>query len=150
MNRTDDGQQPAAPAPNPYQTGEPVMDAEHLRMFAALERLEESLQGPYPLETLGDRLRQLETLTLEHFRSEEDLMASHGYPHLHLHQAEHEVVIDQCHDLLAQFIGPDSPPLADLAARLKVLFFRHIEMVDMDYVSFLELRRRSAEPPTGC
>lgn len=146
MDPLDDGTPSVPPTSNPYLTGAPVMDAEHLRLFGALERLEESLHGPHPLETLGERLMQLEALTLEHFRNEEDFLASQGYPHLDLHRAEHQGIIDRCRDLLEDFIGPDSPPLFNLAIRLKILFFRHIEQVDRDYAAFLERGGLTAGP----
>ena len=141
----EDEKPPVAPPVNPYRTGDPVMDGEHLRLLTALERLEESLLGPHGLETLGDRLLHLETLTLEHFRNEEDLMARRRYPHLDLHRAEHQVVIEHCRGLLGQFSSPDSPPLASLAVRLKEVFLHHIETVDRDYAAFLEWER-AGEP----
>ena len=125
-------------SPDPYRTGDPSMDGEHLRLLAALQRLEESLRGPHGLETLAPRLRQLEDMTLDHLRNEEDLMAQVGYPHLDLHRTEHEMLIDHWRGLLDLFSGPDSPPLEDLARRLSEAFLHHIQTVDRDYADYLE------------
>jgi hemerythrin-like metal-binding protein len=122
---------------DPYRIGEPTMDGEHLRLVNALQRLEESLRGPHGLETLAARLRQLEDMTLEHFRNEEELMARVGYPHLDLHRTEHQMLIEHSRGLLGQFSGPDSPPLPDLARRLADVFLHHTETVDRDYAAFL-------------
>jgi hemerythrin len=136
--RTPDDNPSSQPVPDFCRTGEPEMDAEHLRLLTALQRLEESLLGPHGLETLSDRLLHLQGMTLEHFRNEEDLMARVQYPHLDLHRAEHELLIGQCRSLLEQFTAPDSPPLVDLARRLRELVLFHIQTVDRDYASFLE------------
>jgi hemerythrin-like metal-binding protein len=113
------------------------MDNQHLRILVGLQRFAESLRGPFPLQTLGARLKQLETLVLDHFQDEEAMLQRIQYPHLAAHQAEHESLIELCHELLDQFSSPESPPLVELPERLLVLFDRHIQGVDMDYAHFL-------------
>jgi methyl-accepting chemotaxis protein len=138
-----------ASAPDSYRTGEPEMDGEHLRLFTALQRLDESLRGPHGLETLGARLRQLEDMLVEHYRNEEDLMERVQYPHLELHRTEHEMMTEHCRGLLETFIGPDSPPLEDLAGRLMELMRHHIQTVDRDYAAYLEREGFTAGPLGG-
>lgn len=118
--------------------GIPDMDLQHRRIYQALQRLVESLRGRYPLENLGDRLSQLESLTLEHFRDEEELMEVSGYSLLLAHRAEHEHMIERCHALLNQFSVPGSPPLDQLAETFLAMLLNHIQNVDMDYSDFLE------------
>lgn len=113
------------------------MDSQHVRIFHALQRLQESLEGPFPLETLGARLKLLEALVLEHFRDEEHLMECRGYPHVLPHRAEHELLIEKCHILLRDYSTPGSPPLARLPEELRDVFINHIQGVDMDYSRFL-------------
>jgi hemerythrin-like metal-binding protein len=124
--------------------GHQEMDSQHLKIFQALQRLGESLRGPFPLETLGARLKQLETLTLDHFREEEELMEQAHYPLLLSHRAEHEFLVERCHGLLDQFSSPGSPPLDQLAEALSVPFARHVQEVDMDYVKFIERKKEEA------
>lgn len=119
------------------RTGEPEMDNQHLRILMALQRLEESLRGPFPLETLAARLKQLEDLILDHFRAEEALLERSRYPHLLAHRADHEVLIEQGHELLDRFSSPDSPPLVQLPQELVGLLLRHVQGVDLDYAAFL-------------
>ena len=76
------------------------MDTQHLRIFQALQRLDESLRGRFPLETLGARLKQLEAFTLEHFRDEEALMEQSHYPLFLPHRAEQEMILDRCHAIV--------------------------------------------------
>jgi methyl-accepting chemotaxis protein len=137
---------PAVPLPAaPYRTGAAARDAEHLRIFTALQRLEESLGGPFPLETLGPRLKQLEELLLDHFRHEEAFLAEAGYPLLGAHKVEHEVALDRCHALLDRFSQPGSPPLVRLARQFQAALLRHIGTVDRDYADFLGLGGRNQE-----
>jgi methyl-accepting chemotaxis protein len=119
-------------------TGNPDMDNQHLRIFQALLRLDESLRGPFPLATLGARLQQLEDHLLEHFRDEEALMEKTHYPLLLPHKAEHELMVERCRQVVGQFASPDSPPLTDLSEAFIALFLRHIREVDMDYANFIE------------
>jgi hemerythrin len=120
-----------------YNPGLPIRFSEE-PIFQALLRLDESLRGPFPLETLGARLQQLEDHILEHFRDEEILMERTQYPLLLPHRAEHEVMVERCRQVVGQFASPDSPPLSDLSEAFIALFLRHIREVDMDYATFIE------------
>jgi hemerythrin len=126
------------------QVGDPELDAQHLRILQALERLDESLRGPFPLATLGARLKQLEDYVLEHFRDEEARLELAGYPLLLPHRAEHEVLVERCRGLIDQFSSPDSPPLATLAEMFATIFLAHIREVDTDYAAFLEEAKRTS------
>jgi len=55
-------------------TGQPDMDRQHQRLLLVLQRMDESLRGPFPLATLGARIKQLEELAQEHFREEEAML----------------------------------------------------------------------------
>jgi len=123
------------------RTGDADMDGQHLRILQALQRLDESLRGPFPLATLSARLTQLEDFVLEHFRDEEALLEQAGYPLLAPHRAEHEVLVERCHRLMDQFSSPHSPPLTSLPEAFISMFLRHIAEVDMDYAPCLERER---------
>jgi hemerythrin len=124
--------------------GDPDLDAQHLRILQALERLDESLRGPFPLATLSARLKQLEDYVLDHFRDEETRMELIHYPLLLPHRAEHEVLVERCRELIDQFSSPDSPPLATLPERFTTIFLAHIRDVDMDYAACLEEAKRTS------
>ncbi|MDR3673573.1 MAG: hemerythrin domain-containing protein [Holophaga sp.] len=125
------------------RVGDPDLDAQHLRMFHALERLDESLRGPFPLATLGARLKQLEDYVLDHFRDEEARLELIQYPLLLPHRAEHEVLVERCRGLIDQFSSPDSPPLTSLPEIFATIFLAHIRDVDKAYAGFLEEAKRT-------
>jgi hemerythrin-like metal-binding protein len=125
-------------------TGQPEMDRQHQRLLLVLQRMDESLRGPFPLATLGARLKQLEELGQEHFREEEAMLEAAGYPHLKFHRAEHARMEERFHELIAEFASPDSPPLTALCEAFLALFVHHVETVDLDYAGFL--RQQVAEP----
>lgn len=133
------------PSAGPCLTGHLDMDRQHQRIFQALQRLDESLRGPSPLATLGDRIKQLETMTLDHFRDEEGVMETSGYPHHSLHRIEHQVMEERLHDLIDQYGAPGSPPLTHLCETFVALLLHHIQTVDLDYAAFLEQRAGAAE-----
>ena len=118
-------------------TGQPEMDRQHQRMLLALQRMDESLRGPLPLATLGARLNQLMEMTLEHFREEEAMLQAAGYPHLAFHRAEHGMMEERFHALIAEFASPDSPPLTALCEAFLAMYLHHLDTVDLDYADFL-------------
>ena len=130
-------------------TGDPDLDAQHLRILQALQRLEESLCGPFPLATLGARLAQLEDMVLEHFRDEEARLEAAGYPLLVPHRAEHEVLVERCHQIMGTYTGPDSPPLASMPEAFVAIFQQHIQDVDADYAAWLERERAALADADG-
>jgi len=128
----------AAAAAEAQSTGQPDMDRQHQRLLLVLQRMDESLRGPFPLATLGARIKQLEELAQEHFREEEAMLEAVGYPHLGFHRDEHLRMEERFHELIAEFARPDSPPLTSLCEVFLAMFVHHLETVDLDYAGFLQ------------
>ena len=125
-------------ADSPLRTGNPTMDDQHQQIFRTIRSLLQSLQGPFPMETLGARLKQIESLAFEHFRDEEGLMELSRYPMLAVHRAEHELIVDRCHDGIARFAQPGSKPLGVMLEEFVAMFEYHIQKIDMDFVTYLK------------
>ena len=122
----------------PPTTGHADMDHQHQRLLLVLQRMDETLRGPFPLATLGARIKQLEELAQEHFREEEAMLEAVGYPHLAFHRDEHLRMEERFHELIAEFASPDSPPLTALCETFLTMFLHHLDTVDLDYAGFLQ------------
>jgi hemerythrin-like metal-binding protein len=94
------------------------------------------------MDTLGARLKQIETLAFEHFRDEEGLMELSHYPLLGVHRAEHELIVERCHEGFARFAQPGSMPLSVMLEGFLVMFEYHIQKIDMDFVTYLNQPNR--------
>jgi hemerythrin-like metal-binding protein len=126
-----------------------AMDNQHMVIFQAFLRLEESLRGHAPLDNLGARLNQLETMVLNHFSDEEAAMAAAGYPHLWLHRVEHEKLLEKCTELVREFSQPGAPPLTGFSGALVQMFLHHVQVVDFDYDEFMNRTRDLPFAPDG-
>ena len=78
-----------------YAVGDPVIDAEHCRLFALADRLHSAMKSGSPGAVLADTLAALLEYTERHFRHEEQLMEESGYPEFAAHQAEHQSLTTQ-------------------------------------------------------
>lgn len=89
-----------------------------------------------------ERIAQLESGILTHFRTEEDFLASIHYPDLLPHQFEHEALLARVQNLMTIWSFPDSPPYLELVREVARLFHDHVARVDMAYVQWLEAQQR--------
>ena len=121
-----------------FRTGHQALDEQHLQIVRTIRALMQSLEGPFAMETLGPRMNQIQALAFEHFRDEEDLMEISHYPHVAVHRAEHELIVERCHEVFARYAQLGSQSLVTMLEELTALFAQHIQRIDMDFVNYLE------------
>ena len=68
-----------------YETGIPIIDEQHKRLFVALDQVQDSVVHESPKEEIRGLVLALMADTREHFRTEEAIMAHHGFPDLLAH-----------------------------------------------------------------
>jgi hemerythrin len=78
-----------------YSTGIAAMDVQHHKLFGLLNMLHDAMEGQTEVEAgqLMFILNQLMNYTLVHFRDEEELMRSHGFPGLEAHIQVHRRLV---------------------------------------------------------
>lgn len=86
-----------------YETGIPIIDEQHKRLFARLDAVQRAVVQGSPREEIGDLLQSLMAETVEHFRTEEAIMAQHGFPDLLAHIREHELLTEKLGELAQRF-----------------------------------------------
>ncbi len=131
-----------------YATGISVIDAQHQRLFEAINRMEDAFQAGTQEDEARESLVFLAQYTKEHFDTEEAYMRELGYPLLTFHQEEHAALVAKI-QLLQRKVDEDltiPAHMADFAAHMANFaadwLAHHINEADMGYVQFA--RERSA------
>ncbi len=120
------------------EIGVDIIDKQHQGWVNLLNELDVALVEGRGLEQVGKTLNELVDYTHAHFRTEEGLMAKHGYEDLPMHRREHRVFTDQIE------IFRDRVELGQMALSLEVMQFMrgwlvtHITGSDRGYIEAFE------------
>ena len=125
-----------------FETGIPVIDAQHKALFQAINHLAESVREGTSASRIKESLDFLVQYTLEHFQTEEAYMRDMAYPELPAHQEEHRQLMGKAQDLQAKLAG-GRPVTANVSIFLADWLKHHINEVDMGYVAFVKGKARS-------
>ena len=127
--------------------GNAELDEQHERMFLLADALVESLVYSGADNVGRDPSRNLQALidfSYEHFRFEEDLMRSAGYPGTEQHANEHSELLVEIAKHRYEFqLG--HPNVAHVMGYMRNWINRHIDAADRELVVWL----RSHLPPAG-
>lgn len=123
-----------------HRLGHAEIDAQHVSLFAEINRLHDLIVAGAGRQALGGQLALLREQTALHFRLEEDLMQQGAYPGFREHSRLHDELMQQVQDLeIKQQRG-------SLALSLPVMNFlkdwlaHHITVEDRRLAEFLEAR----------
>ena len=72
-----------------FSVGVPAMDQEHQRIIQMINTLQNHFALAGSMETAAELLSQMTQYAQDHFRHEEQLLASHSYPRLLEQRAQH-------------------------------------------------------------
>jgi len=86
-----------------YETGIPEIDAQHRRLFQAVNDLCDSFREGRAHAQVVETLAFLQQHSIEHFATEEAWMESHNFTHLAAHQLEHKEFAAHILDLKRRF-----------------------------------------------
>jgi hemerythrin-like metal-binding protein len=118
-----------------YASGNEALDEEHRALFAKLSAFlaqsprRESHAQVLAFDVLVDECA-------EHFRHEEALLQSVGYPRLTRHAAIHAMLLSKCEQVRVSLPAP--PALLEvMAGRLSEMIVAHLLSADMDYYPYL-------------
>ena len=130
-----------------YETGIPIIDEQHRRLFESLDQVQSAVAAERPREEIWSLVQALMTNSREHFRTEEALMAHHGFPDLQAHCREHEMLMERLEELDRRFQdGQDA--MALLVTTFMGGWLRHhISEGDFRYVQFMKSGQSTAGTP---
>ena len=125
-----------------YATGIAVIDAQHQRLFEAINRMEGAFKEGTQEDEAKESLAFLARYTKEHFATEEAFMRELAYPMLAFHQEEHAALVAAIQVLQRKVDEDLTIPahMADFAAHMANFaadwLAHHINEADMGYVQF--------------
>ncbi|MCP3922531.1 MAG: hemerythrin family protein [Desulfobacterales bacterium] len=121
-----------------FSVGVKLFDDQHKRLIAMLNKMIKNPMATTKSETVSDVLSDMTNYAQQHFKSEEDLMIEHGYPHLEQQKKQHkefrEKVLKLC---TATSYEVEAVPQV-LLDYLKQWLTQHILHEDMEYKTFFE------------
>lgn len=121
-----------------YSVGVALFDEQHKSLVDMLNRMIKDPTVTTGSETVSDVLTEMTQYALNHFRSEENLMTEHGYPHLDQHRQQHRRFEDKVVTLCSA-IGErvENVPQV-LLEYLQAWLTQHILCEDMEYKAFFQ------------
>ncbi len=120
-----------------FSVGVQAMDQQHQRWFGILNNLHEAMQQGKGKDVLHKILGEMTDYTRTHFRGEEELLKSAGYPQLSEHLAKHKAFTAQIAEMDNKAKNGDTVLTFDLMDSLRAWLENHILKEDVKYGAFL-------------
>lgn len=124
--------------------GHSIIDADHRAMADAISALGESIFLPAHKEKSGDRRERIEqsihhlrTLAEQHFRSEEWIMETAGYPAMASHRGQHNDLLAEFDAFAGEFHKSGNESTAHAIRFLREWFEYHVLIWDKPLVDWL-------------
>ena len=118
-----------------------VIDEQHQALIACINRVHEASAMGHGREEVRSTLMFLTTYTLQHFKMEEELMETEGYPEAQRHKELHHALVVRLSELMRTFITLGPRALTDSTmAFMAGWLAEHIMGEDMRLADFLRAR----------
>ena len=121
-----------------YAIGEPIVDDEHKRLFALVEKLHQAMLAGKGKEKLERLLAELVDYTCYHFAHEEELMYRTCYPAFRNHCIEHENLRSRLHAIQERVLRGEVTITIEAMLFLAEWLKRHTTTSDMKIARFLD------------
>lgn len=132
------------------ETGHAEIDDQHRGLFALAKKLDALLScEECQFDAVADAIYGLNDYVIEHFREEEALMASVGYPELNSHRALHERLTGETMKLMARYFGGETMVAADIAPFVGEWLTIHIDKQDKRFATFARKTPRDSMRARG-
>ena len=134
-----------------FNTNIPVLDRQHRKIFAVLNRLYDAVQTPVDKKYVLQSLREMNEYSNLHFTTEERLMSQYGYPELETQKEQHKYYRDQMVvQLTRAFFEEKEAVCLNSLQFLRNWFLDHILQEDLKFGEAVahknEQARRSQHP----
>jgi hemerythrin len=112
-------------------------DTQHKRLFSLAASLHQAMREGRGRQILANLLNDLILYTRSHFSSEEELLASNGYPLLESHRDEHQRLLQKVADFQKDFLAGNAHISVELMDFLQKWITNHILKTDSAYGTYL-------------
>ncbi len=121
-----------------YETGHVTVDEQHRRLFQMVNDLHHAIISGHGPEKVGPILKGLASYTVEHFRTEELMMATTGYPGLARHKEAHTALVKAVKELLGKFDVGETVLPSTLSRFLTDWLNHHIKEEDKALIGWVK------------
>lgn len=126
-------------------TGDAVIDEQHRQLFATARHLEASIAAGRGTEVVETILEELLGYAAVHFRDEEALMESVGFPGLASQRIAHQAFAADAAQLAQDWMAGHGVSSEELSAYLSEWLSRHVETTDLLLARYLAAERGESE-----
>lgn len=119
-----------------FATNVTVADDEHKTIFDMVNALNDAVSAG-DRSVVGEKLDTLIGFVANHFKTEENLFDTHGYPDTDSHKALHTELVNTCLDVQKKFHAGETEITAETCGFVKDWLYSHIPNVDKHYGPFL-------------
>lgn len=120
-----------------YSVGIESIDNDHKRLLSLINQLQTAAHYQTGKEFEREAFDALVDYTKHHFKREEALMETHGYPGFNAHKAEHVAMIAKVDAMLDEYKRKPQATIEQAVQFLKSWLIRHINGTDQAYSQFL-------------
>lgn len=125
------------PWDNRLKTNISVCDEQHQNLINLINGLHDAMISRKDKELIGKTIDELVVYSLYHFKTEENLLEEHQFPHLNSHKAEHAVWVKEVNGLKDRFEKGEEIRTIEILGFLKDWVYDHILVSDKKYSLFL-------------
>jgi len=122
---------------NEYSVNIKQIDEQHKVLINLINDLHDKMKVGKAKESLGNILDELVNYTVYHFKHEENLFSSYGYPESDNHKQVHQTLIRQVKELKNNFDSGKTILSMEVMDFLKGWLGNHILGTDKKYSSYL-------------
>ena len=120
-----------------YSVGIDSIDQQHKRLVNLINQLQTAVDYSTGEEFEREALDELVDYTKTHFSYEEGLMQKYDYPEFEPHRAQHQKMIQQVEEVLAEYEQDQDRAMRHALDFLKTWLINHINGTDKEYSDFL-------------
>jgi hemerythrin len=125
-----------------FETGVPEIDTQHRRL---VERAAEIRQRLVAGQGCQDLVGRFADELIEHFRTEEEILDRHHFPHVHEHRGRHDELMARARQIVGLCNGAGHEcPAVDCIEALADFLIADILESDLRFKSFLEEARATS------
>lgn len=120
-----------------YSVGIEAIDNDHKKLLNLINQLQTAAHYQTDPKYEREAFDALVDYTKTHFKREEELMETHGYPTYAAHKGEHEAMIAQVNEMLQRYQAKPHETIEEAVQFLKKWLVGHINGTDRGYSQFL-------------
>ena len=123
-----------------YSVGIKAFDEEHKRLFEILNQITALFEVEDPKKLIAESLKDLESYTKIHFKSEEDLFNKYAYYNTDEQIKEHRFFMAKIDEFRKKYNASDMNVKLDMLEFLADWIMAHTQGIDKDYRNFFHNR----------